>query len=306
MHLNHIEKIRGFNRFYTQVLGLLDHKLLKSEFSLAEARILFELAQGKDLVSSDLARQLRMDPAYLSRILTRFQKKGLLLKKKSPQDTRKQVLHLTSSGRSELYRLQEMSNLQINSSLTHTTREDHDRLIRAMDTIQQIFTGESPEAPMFTLRSHRPGDLGYITYRHALFYSRAYGFDATFDAYVAEGLSEFVTRYNPEKEHLWVAEQDMETIGSIAIVDTGENAAQLRWFLIEPESRGKGLGKKLLGEAVEFSRRKNYEKIILWTISNLEVARQLYRRFGFRPSETQTHQIWGQELTEELWELELA
>lgn len=306
MDIHTIEKIRGFNRFYTQVLGLLDQRLMKSKFSLAEARILFELNRGRDLVSSDLAKQLRMDPAYLSRILARFQKKNLIRREKSSQDTRKQVVNLTVSGQSEIHRLQDMSNRQMSSALSHAAREDQYRLVRAMDTIRQIFTGEKAESPLFTLRSHRPGDLGYITFRHAMFYSQAYGFDETFDAYVATGLSKFVTHFNPEKEHLWVAEQDRETMGSIAIVDAGENTAQLRWFLIESFARGKGLGRKLLREAVEFARQKTYDKIILWTISNLEAARHLYHQFGFRASETQTHKIWGQELTEELWELSLS
>ena len=171
--------------------------------------------------------------------------------------------------------------------------------------IEKAFAGETNQSRMFSLRSHGPGDIGYITYRHAMFYSRTYGFDVTFDAYVASGLAQFVMQYDPQKEHLWVAETDATIVGSIAIVKAKEEVAQLRWFLVESEARGKGLGKKLLHEAVEFCKRQNYRKIILWTVSNLEAARQLYDRFGFQVSTTNTHQIWGQELTEELWELEL-
>ncbi|MCP4103940.1 MAG: winged helix-turn-helix transcriptional regulator, partial [Desulfobacteraceae bacterium] len=198
INLKYVEKIRHFNRFYTQLLGLLDNKLLKSEYSLAEARILFELGQRSNLVSRDLSKQLRLDPAYLSRLLTGFEKQGLIRKKKSSEDTRKQILSLTSKGKSALVKLQEMSNLQIRSSLSNATGEEHEQLVKAMDMIEQIFTGEKPPQKMYTFRSHRPGDIGYITYRHAMFYSQAYGFDATFDAYVASGLSQFVMQYDPQ------------------------------------------------------------------------------------------------------------
>jgi len=305
VNLNYVERIRHFNRFYTQILGLLNNKLLKSDYSLAEARILFELDQTPDLVSRDLSKQLHLDPAYLSRLLMRFEKQGLIHKKKSPEDTRKQVLSLTSQGKSAIARLQKLSNLQITSSLINTTKEEYEQLVKAMDIIEQIFTGKKPQSKTFTLRSHRPGDIGYITYRHAMFYSQAYGFDATFDAYVASGLSQFVMQYDPQKEHLWVAEEGATPVGSIAIVKTKEEVAQLRWFLVEPQARGTGLGKKLLYEAIAFCKRKNYQKIILWTLSNLYAARQLYERFGFQVITNKTHQIWGQELTEELWEIEL-
>jgi len=138
-----------------------------------------------------------------------------------------------------------------------------------------------------------------------MFYSQTYGFDATFDAYVASGLSQFIMQYDPPKEHLWVAEEGATSVGSIAIVKKEDAVAQLRWFLVEPQARGRGLGKKLLHEAIAFCKRNNYQKIILWTISNLYAARQLYEQFGFQVIKNRSHQIWGQELTEELWELEL-
>jgi len=174
-----------------------------------------------------------------------------------------------------------------------------------METIEQISTEEKVHSKMFTLRSHRPGDIGYITYRHAMFYSQTYGFDTTFDAYVASGLSQFIMQYDSQKEHLWVAEEGTTPVGSIAIVKKEDAVAQLRWFLVEPQARGRGLGKKLLHEAIAFCKRNNYQKIILWTISNLYAARKLYELFGFQVITNKTHQIWGQELTEELWEIEL-
>ena len=304
IELSYVEKIRRFNRFYTQILGLLNNKLLKSDYSLAEARVLFELGQP-NLVSKELSKQLHIDPAYLSRLLMRFEKQGLIHKKKSLEDTRKQVLSLTAKGDSAIAKLQEMSNLQITLSLSNTSHEEHEQLIKAMERIEQIFTGEKPQSKTFTLRSHRPGDIGYITYRHAVFYSNNYGFDTTFDAYVASGLAQFAVNYDVQKEHLWVAEDGATPVGSIAIVKSEEAIAQLRWFLVEPRAGGIGLGNKLLHEAVEFCKRRNYQKIILWTLSNLYTARHLYEKFGFQVTTTKNHEIWGQELTEELWEIKL-
>lgn len=300
-----VERIRQFNRFYTQVLGLLNNKLMKSSYSLAEARILFELGQHPGLVSKDLARDLHIDPAYLSRILKRFKKKGLVQKETSPHDTRRRIVSLTSGGRSALAELQEMSNRQIRSSLADAADDDCRQLLTAMDTIERIFGGGNTGRRMVTIRPHRQGDLGYITFRHAEFYSKAYGFDQSFDVYVAMGLSDFISTYDPEKEHLWVAEEGSGPIGSIAIVKKSDKTAQLRWFLVEPASRGNGLGRKLLSDAVEFSRGKQYEKIILWTLSNLDIARKLYEQSGFKPAETKTHEVWGQRLTEEMWVLDL-
>ena len=303
--MDNIEKIRHFNRFYTQILGLLDQKLLKSDYSLAEARILFELGQMPNLAARDLAKQLHLDPAYLSRILRRFEKQDLIRKYKSAEDTRKQAISLTVHGEAALTKLQEMSCEQLAISLANTSKEDQEQLVKAMKMIERIFTGETPQPSMFTLRSHRPGDIGYIAHRHAVFYSQSYGFDVSFDAYVASGLASFVTEFDPQKDHLWIVEDDTTIVGSIAIVKADEDTAQLRWFLVEPEARGKGLGKKLLHEAVEFCKRQNYRKIILWTVSKLKAARRLYERNGFQIADTKSHHIWGQDLTEELWELEL-
>ncbi len=301
----YVEKIRGFNRFYTQILGLLNQKVYRSNYSLAEARILFELNQNPKLVSKDLVKILQIDPAYLSRLLARFEKKGLINKQRSSKDTRQQILSLTMEGKLEIQTLQQISNNQIESLLSETTGEDHDQLVKAMNKIEEIFSGNKPKSKTFMLRSYRPGDIGYISYRHAVYYSQSYGFDTTFDAYVASGLARFIESYDEQKEYLWIAENETTPVGSIAIVKSEETIAQLRWFLVEPRASGLGLGNKLLHGAVEFCKHKGYHKIILWTLSNLYTARHLYEKFGFRTTTEKTHKIWGQELTEELWEIEI-
>ncbi len=156
------------------------------------------------------------------------------------------------------------------------------------------------------IRSHRPGDMGYVTYQHALFYSRNYGFDITFDSYVGDAISCFIKNQDPQRERLWIAEHRGTILGSIAIVKEREDTAQLRWFLLEPRAQGRGIGKRLLQGAIDFSIDRGYRKIMLWTVSNLEAARSLYARYGFSLTETQTHHIWGQNLTEERWERSLC
>ncbi len=303
--INAVKKIRHFNRFYTQVLGLLNNKLLKSDYSLTEGRILFEFGKKPNLVSKELVKQLHLDPAYLSRILRRFEKLGLIQKEPFLKDTRKQVISLTDYGKIELSKLKEMSNNQIISFLADTEKDEQVELVSSMEKIEQIIMGKSEQAKTYTIRSHRPGDIGYIIYRHAIFYSNNYGFDNSFDAYVASGLSNFISQYDPLKDHLWVIEDETSFLGSIAIVNSDKDIAQLRWFLIEDQARGKGLGNKLMYAAIKFSKRQNYKKIILWSVSNLEIARKLYMKFDFQVTTTKDHVIWGQKLTEECWELEI-
>ncbi|WP_432738833.1 GNAT family N-acetyltransferase [Maridesulfovibrio sp. FT414] len=202
-------------------------------------------------------------------------------------------------------RLQEMSNRRISASLNGIDEENQLRLLRAMDDIEDVLKKKDKGNSSYLLRTHRPGDIGYVAYRHAVFYSEQYGFDVTFDSYVASALAAFVEKFDSQKERLWIVEQGSATEGSIAIVKVDADVAQLRWFLVEPHARGKGLGKKMLSEAVSFCRRKKYKKIILWTVDELGVARKLYSKFGFHVEKTESHTIWGKHLTEELWEVDL-
>ncbi|MCK5542455.1 MAG: winged helix-turn-helix transcriptional regulator [Desulfobacterales bacterium] len=186
---------------------------------------MFEFGQRSNLVSKDLVKQLHLDPAYLSRILMRFEKQGLIKKEQSSEDTRKQLISLTPHGVSVLSKLQEMSNHQIISSFANISKDEQVELVQAMEKIEYIFLGKSSQSTTFTIRSHQPGDIGYIIYWHAIFYSKAYGFDNSFDAYVASGMAEFVSQYNPQKDHLWVVEAEATFMGSIAIVKSDEDVA---------------------------------------------------------------------------------
>jgi ribosomal protein S18 acetylase RimI-like enzyme len=151
----------------------------------------------------------------------------------------------------------------------------------------------------------RPGDIGYLTYLHGVLYAREYGWDYTFDGYVAESLARFVLSYDPGKDRLWLVEIDGRIVGSIGIAGHVDAQAQLRWFLVHPASRGRGLGRTLLVEALRFCRERKFLSVFLWTVSDLKAATHLYRLYGFEKTEEKTHPLWGTVITEERYELTL-
>ncbi|MFX0038053.1 MAG: GNAT family N-acetyltransferase [Promethearchaeota archaeon] len=303
INLKRIGKIRSFNRFYTNLLGLLDKTLLKSEFSLTEVRIMFELNRLSTTTASELVKLLNLDPAYLSRILTSFEEKQLIQKKQSSKDLRKQLLSLTSNGRKVISKLQDKASEQIKALLTNISDEEQDQLVNSMRTIERILKHETEKPEFYSIRSHRPGDIGYIAYRHGVVYAEQYQFDENFEAYVAKYLAKFIDNYDPSKEKLWIVESGTEIIGSIAIVKVDDNVAQLRWLFVEPHMRNKGIGTKLMYEALNFSKNRGYQKVILGTVSDLLIARRMYKKNGFKLVESKTHFMWGQNLTEEQWKL---
>ncbi|MFW9782739.1 MAG: GNAT family N-acetyltransferase [Candidatus Heimdallarchaeota archaeon] len=302
-NLERIAKIRSFNRFYTNLLGLLDKTLLKSKYSLTEVRIMFEINRLTTTTASELVKILHLDPAYLSRILNSFEAKGLIQKKQSNKDLRKQILSLASDGKQVISELQDRANNQIKVLLTDISDEQQDQLINSMSIIERIFKSETKKPEFYSLRSHRPGDIGYITHRHGVLYAKEYQLDETFEAYVAKYMAEFIESYDSKKEKLWIVEQGNEIIGSIAITKIDDKTAQLRWLLVEPHMRNYGIGTKLIHEALNFSKNQGYQKVILGTFSDLIIARRLYEKHGFKLVESKTHPIWGQDLTEEQWEL---
>ena len=297
---------RRFNRFYTKQIGLLTRGLLKTRFPLIQARVLYELAQQDQTTASALVAKLNIDPGYLSRILSTFEKKGLIRKNRSTSDSRQRILKLTTQGKNSFAELDERSGKVAEKMLLALVEEDRHRLLHAMQTIETLLDTELKPPTPYLLRSHRPGDIGWIIHRHGVVYAEEYAFDETFEALVAEILVQFIRRQDPKRECLWIAEQAGERIGSVMIVDAGDQIAQLRLLLIEPKARGQSVGTRLIDECINFSRRNRYRKIKLWTQSNLLEARHLYAKAGFERVSVSSHKSFGQDLIAEFWELALG
>ncbi|MHA2077825.1 MAG: bifunctional helix-turn-helix transcriptional regulator/GNAT family N-acetyltransferase, partial [Candidatus Thorarchaeota archaeon] len=285
--------------------GLLNQGMLKTRFSLIQARVIFELAQEEDTISTDLVKELDIDPSYLSRILSAFEKEGLIEKVRSERDSRQRILKLTAKGKESYRDLNERASEEIREMFSELSSEDQHRFLNATNAIQDILESNQKDVSPILLRPFEAGDIGWITHRHGVLYAEEYSWDETFEALVADILVKFIQSHDPKRERIWIAEQDGERIGSIVLVDAGEHVSQLRLLLVEPKARGKGIGRRLIQEGIEFSRRKGYKRIKLWTQKNLDAARHLYKKAGFICVSEKPHRSFGHDLIEEFWELNL-
>ena len=298
--------VRHFNRFYTRKIGVLREGLLDSTLSLTEARVLYELAGRDGTTASEVRRELGLDAGYLSRILRGFRKRGWLQRGAAKEDARRQALSLTRSGRATFQSLNARSSEQIRQLLSALGPGDQDHLLDAMRTIETLLEPQDRRAQPYLLRTHRPGDIGWVVHRHGALYSEEWGYDERFEALVAQIVSEFVRRYDPDRERCWIAERNGERVGSVFLVRMSKHVAKLRLLLVEPAARGSGIGKRLVEECIRFARQCRYRKILLWTQSELKVARTIYQQCGFRLTATDPHQSWGRsDLVSETWELDL-
>lgn len=299
-----VAAVRGFNRFYTRRIGVLRQGLLDSEYSLTEARVLYELAHRDRLTATGLGRDLDLDLGYLSRILRLFQQRGLLRKEPAPGDARQSLLSLTAEGRQAQAVLEERSNAEVAAMLETLGEEQQARVLRAMRTIQDLFGGERAPAP-YVLRTHQPGDLGWIVQRNAELYTREYGWDGSYEALVAEIVAKFGRDFDPRRERCWIAERDGERLGSVMLVRRSDSEAQLRLLLVEPSTRGQGVGRRLVEECVRFARQCGYASIMLWTNDVLVSARRIYQAAGFQLAGEEKHHSFGKDLVGQTWELRL-
>ena len=287
--------VRAFNRFYTRQIHLLQEGILDSPLSLTEARVLFELAHRENPTATELGAELGLDPGYLSRILDAFVRRGHV-KKHSGKDRRQRHLSLTPKGRKTFTDLDRKSHRETAAMLAKLSDADQSQLIAAMKTIENILEPKPP-APL-TLRSHRPGDIGWIIHRHGVLYAQEYGWDEKFEALVAGIAQKFIDHFDPQREHCWIAEQEGNIIGSVMLVKKSETVAKLRLLYVEPSARGLGLGGRLVQECIRFARGANYRKITLWTNTMLLAARRIYEREGFRLISTDgDFETWDLNLT---------
>jgi len=297
--------VRQFNRFYTREIGVLSEGLLASSFSLAEARVLYELAHSDGATANRLCSDLRLDAGYASRIVARLHQRKLVSRSRSETDRRQFLLALTPQGKREFAALDGRSSREVRARLEKLADEDQHKLVGAMQSIERLLAGNAASREPFLLRGHRPGDLGWVVSRHGDLYAREYGWDETFEGLVAEIVAGFARRHDPRSERCWIAERDGERAGSVFLVRKTQSVAKLRLLLVEPSARGSGLGGSLVRECLRFARQAGYSKVTLWTNSVLDAARRIYQRNGFRLVRQEKHRSFGKNLVGQYWELDL-
>ena len=300
-----VERIRAFNRFYTALLGVLNDGLLESEFSLTECRVLYELARRDGWTAAELAKALRVDAAYISRIVRTFRSRSLVATEPSARDGRERILALTSEGRAVFAPLEQASRNEVAALLEPLAAPDRSRLIRAMDAIRSLLDHDARDAEPYLIRSHRPGDIGWIVHRHGVLYAQEYGFDETFEALVAGVAGEFLKKHNPKREHCWIAERHGDIVGSVTLIDAGDNVAKLRLLYVEPSARGFGIGGRLVDECLRFARHAGYTRMTLWTNDILHAACHIYTVRGFEVVAEEPYHGFGLDLVGQTWERDL-
>jgi DNA-binding MarR family transcriptional regulator/N-acetylglutamate synthase-like GNAT family acetyltransferase len=305
MSVSTVSEIRGFNRFYTRILGLLRPRLAGSAFGLTEARVLFELAHAGQMAVADLRRALDLDAGYLSRILSRFIADGLVEREPSAADARRQLVRLTDAGQLAFTETDGLQARAIDQLVAPLDEDQRNQLVAAMERIRRILDG-GRRAGGLVLRPTEPGDLGWVVERHGARYAAEHGWDATFEALVARVVADFGERMHSRGQAAWIAELDGERVGCIFCTASDDpDTAQLRLLLVEPQSRGTGVGSRLVDECLRFARRSGYRRIMLWTTDVQAEARRIYQRQGFRLDSSEPQTRFGHELVGEYWSREL-
>ncbi|MBZ9796002.1 helix-turn-helix domain-containing GNAT family N-acetyltransferase [Mesorhizobium sp. ES1-4] len=300
-----VDAMRAFNRFYTRQIGLLDEGLLKSAFSLTEARVLYELAHRDGLTATDLGRDLGLDAGYLSRLLKKFERLHLISRAPLVSDARQASIALTPAGRNAFAPLDKDSHDQVAGLLDRLPASEQDRLVKSMRTVQRLLDDSAEPKVPYLLRPLQVGDIGWIIRRQGLLYAQDYGWDETYEALVAEILANFVKSFDPKWERGWIAEREGEVVGSVFVVRKSDQVAKLRLLYVEPSARGLGIGKRLVEECVGFARARGYKTLTLWTNDILTAARHIYQTAGFKLTGEEPHHSFGKDLVGQNWDLEL-
>lgn len=303
-----VKAIRGFNRFYTRRIGVLD-PYLDSDMSLTDVRVLYELAHRAEAVASEIGRDLHLDAGYLSRILRGFEARGWLRRQAHPRDARQSLLALTEAGHAAFAPLQQKSRDEALALLAPLAAAERRKLVDAMATLQALLEpGAQPPArrQAAVLRDPAPGDIGWVVQQHGEIYAREYGWNSDFEALVADIAGQFLRKFQPAWERCWIAELDGERVGAVFVVRKSATTAQLRMLVLSPKARGLGLGARLTDECIAFARGKGYRKMVLWTNSCLTAARGIYAARGFKLVKSEPYEGFGQQLVGETWELKLG
>ncbi len=294
---------RAFNRFHTRLVGALNERLLASEYTLSQVRLMYELAHAPsdDPPSArDLGTTLQMDTGYLSRLVSDLAQQGLIDRLPSANNAKRLALTLTQKGTEVFAGLNTASAEEAAAILRPLTGTERRELIGAMTCIRRLL-GDSPREATFILRPPEAGDLGWITHQHGRLYAKEYGWDWTFEALVAEIVGQFAKNFDPARERCWVAEREGKVIGSVFVVRQDDQTAKLRLLYVDPTARGLGLGRRLVEECIRFAQEKGYQRMVLWTNDVLVSARRIYQATGFELLEEEPHRSFGKDLIGQVW-----
>ena len=305
-----VEAVRRFSRFYTRRIGVLREKLLDSALTLTEARLVWELAHRESATATTLSGDLALDPGYLSRLLKGLEERGLIARRPSPDDGRQALIALTSAGRAMFDTLDSRSRAEIGAMLSRLPTPHQQRVVDSLQLVESLLEPANDPPTPYRLRPHRIGDIGWIARRQGMLYAEEYGWDATFEAMVAEIGARFVREFDPAKERAFVAESDGQIVGSALVVRNADEAsgvksddvAQLRLVYVEPSTRGLGIGRRMVDECLAFAAGHGYRSMVLWTNDVLVSARRVYEAAGFQLVESEPHHSFGVDLVGQYWE----
>lgn len=302
-----VDNFRRFNRFYTVLIGSLSRGYLETEYTLQEARVIFEVATNPGCTAKAVQSQTGIDQGYSSRLIARLTQAGIIRRVRSVKDRREQRLFLTKAGMQAFRTLDERANVRTRQLLDKLVSTELEELDTAFRTIRRLVDRTTTTSESITIRGQKAGDLGWVFQRHAVVYSEEFGYNENFESYVCHGLARFMKNYNYKMDRLWIGEMGGQRVGSVAVHHVKNRAgwAKLRWFLVESEARRRGLGSQLLGTAVAFCKKAGYKGIFLWTVSDLDAARRLYERIGFTLAEERKTCVWAPWTHEQRWELRL-
>lgn len=298
-----VASVRRFNRFFTRFVGALDNNFLDTGLTLAEARILFEIAQGESAFADDIQRNLDLDAGFVSRVLSRFERRRWIRRTRLDTDGRRRSIQLSTQGRKHFERLDRRQREAVEQNLRRLDGPAQHRLVHALETAQNLL--QANQHPGFQIRTFGPGDMGLIASRQSILYRETYGWNSAIEVNVGEVTTTFLRSFAPGREQCWVAEVDGQIAGSIFLTDEDDGLCRLRLLYVEPSFQGRGIGNALVSRCINFARSVGYARMTLWTHSILEGARRIYARHGFRIVDEKDHTLFGPPLHGEIWALEL-
>lgn len=294
---------------YMQKIGILEERIFGSTFSPAEVRVLNEISFLRQTTASELARDLKMDNGYLSRILQGFEKQGLIAKERSKEDARQFKIVLTEKGRKTGEEILVEAQKIMMSIVAPLPVEDQIRLVAAMSTIDKIvnedaFDAERVRLP-FTVREHRLGDIGRIVHACAVQFAADYGWNCEFEAELAERTARFLRNYHPEKERCFVAEIDGNYVGSVFLMRETDEVCETLLPYVAPEARGMGIGSTIVKELIKFARDAGYRRMVMRTESVFDFAAAILHGAGMKLVKETPHRRFGRDSIGQDWELVL-